>query len=96
VSKDQMIVEVGSKRFIVLHTNDDLEAGCDGICDDNEIAGAITIRKTLRGREYAETVLHEVLHALLPMASEEFVSESGKQLSQVIYTPEFLRRAGLD
>lgn len=87
-------VEVGDEGFLLVHTDDGLSSEEFGTCTAESVAGIIRIRSTLRGSEYTDTVIHEWLHALLPMASEDWVRKSAKQLTDMLYRPEVMKRAG--
>lgn len=44
----------------------------------------IVIHDELRGRHRLTVLLHELLHAIFPQASEEVVEQAGKDLSKVL------------
>lgn len=46
----------------------------------------ILIHDGLRGRHRMTIIVHELLHALFPTASEEHVEQAGKDISKVLYS----------
>ena len=73
----------------------DMREGLDGDAQTEPVESIIRVDDSLRGREYLETVIHEALHVQLPHASEEFVTRSAEELSQIIFSSTVRRRSGL-
>jgi hypothetical protein len=87
-------IMAGESRYLVVHSDYSLGADLEGSADHGTLDGIIRIDPTLRGDRYVDTVIHEWLHALLPHHKEDWVKESATQITQFIFTKEFLRRAG--
>ena len=46
----------------------------------------IVIHDGLRGRHRLTVILHELIHAIFPQASEETVEQAGKDMAKVLWT----------
>jgi hypothetical protein len=44
------------------------------------------IHSGLKGRHRLTIIVHELLHALFPTASEEHVEQAGKDIARVLYS----------
>lgn len=55
----------------------------DGVCYLNE--REIRINKRLRGREFLETVIHELTHGAFPTHEEEHVKDFAKGVSDLLH-----------
>ena len=49
----------------------------------------IVIHDALRGRHRMTIIVHELLHALFPTASEEHVEQAGKDIAKVLHAVGF-------
>lgn len=59
----------------------------DGRCDAPEIPNRrICLRKSLRGDDLLETVIHEVVHAAAFHVDEEYVTEFAADLTRILKT----------
>ena len=47
------------------------------------------IHDALKGRHKLTIIVHELIHALFPTASEEHVEQAGKDISKVLYSLGF-------
>lgn len=64
----------------------ELPRTCDGDCDSPDVARPlIRIRSTLTAKRRLEVLVHEVLHASLPVLAEEAVQRTGENLSKVLW-----------
>jgi hypothetical protein len=45
----------------------------------------VQVSNDIGGRDHLETVLHELLHVLLPRASEKRVTQYGKELADTLW-----------
>lgn len=77
-----------------LYNETELE-GKMGECDYSSIEGSLNIDFTQTGKELLDTVVHEWLHALLPMAKEEWVAEEATNLVNLITDKYILTKIGL-
>ena len=85
-----MKLRVRGKRWEVNHED---REGLWGECDLE--ARRITLHTSLthsRRRKRLEILLHEVLHALLPEATENQVEEAGEVLSCVVWSDGWRRQ----
>lgn len=89
------VLEIGDCKFALVH-DANLPDDLYGVCDHEKLDGVLRIDSTLRGKEYVDTVIHEWLHALCPAHREDWVKDAATQITALIFTAEFLRRAGLD
>ena len=46
----------------------------------------IVIHDGLRGRHRLTVIVHELLHAIFPQASEEVIEQAGKDISKVLWS----------
>jgi hypothetical protein len=46
----------------------------------------IVLHDGMRGRHRLTILIHELLHAIFPQASEEVIEQAGKDLSKVLWT----------
>ena len=84
-------IEVNEETIVVAEVNDLHKKETDGLTDKSHV---ILISDNLRGREYLETLFHEILHILCPNHAEEKVLLWGEELSKAVYNPQVLLRAG--
>lgn len=84
---------INGEPSLILHCP--LKEGFDGDASVDGIASVIRIEDGLRGREYMETLIHEFLHVVMPSASEDWVTQSARELSELIYSADCRRRSGL-
>jgi Zn-dependent peptidase ImmA (M78 family) len=49
----------------------------------------ILIHERLRGRHRLTIIVHELLHALFPTASEEHVEQAGKDIAKVLWALDY-------
>lgn len=69
--------------------------GKDGECDPSLISGTINIDFAQTGKDLLDTITHEWLHALLPMAKEEWVLEEANNFVNLITDKYILTKIGL-
>ena len=62
---------------------------------DPQLGGLLHIDTRQAGPELLDTLVHEWLHALLPHAKEEWVTEEAANLVELIKDKEILTRIGL-
>jgi hypothetical protein len=62
---------------------EDLKQPFLGECDLN--TKTIRVLKTLHGRERLDTLIHEMLHAVLPNKSERWVNQVATDISDVLW-----------
>jgi hypothetical protein len=109
-SLEYIVLEAGKKRFLLDHTNAnvgrtlDKDDGFYGLCHHMPFDGIIPIDDTLRGKKYVGVVFHEWAHGCFDdelqlrgygrKARERFVKKFEQQVKEIIFHPEFLRRAG--
>jgi hypothetical protein len=98
--------KINRKRFLVDYTSGQIDPESDGECYHNPIHGIITIDPTLRGKECFDTTVHEVLHGYFDYSKllskkwrkgkkeEQLIRELATQITDVIFTPECMRRCG--
>lgn len=90
---------VKMKTFVIndtswLYNETDLE-GKDGECDPSAISGTLNIDSKQVGKDLLDTITHEWLHALLPMAKEEWVAQEATNFVNLITDKHILTKIGL-
>jgi hypothetical protein len=103
-SRERGLAKVGKARYLIDFTSGQIDPRLDGECLHDTIQGLITIDPTLRGKDCFDTVVHEILHGYLDHTGlltkvawkrrEEIITELANQISDVIFTPECMRRCG--
>jgi hypothetical protein len=86
-NSDSFYARLGGKkwkiRFVLSkEIPSDRWADCSHPSDKNR---EIRVRRTLRGEERLETILHEALHALYPDESESVIDSQGKDLANLMW-----------
>jgi hypothetical protein len=104
IERAEGIANIGKKRYLVDFTSGQLAKDLYGETWHKQLDGIITVDSSLRGKEFFDTVVHELLHGyfdesgLLTRAAhkrrEELITELANQISDVIFTPDCLRRCG--
>lgn len=84
---------VNGEPSLLLHCR--MREGFDGDAAIDGIASVIRVDDSLRGMPYMETLIHEFLHVVLPAGSEEWVTQSAKELTELIYSADCRTRSGL-
>ena len=84
---------VNGEPSLLLHCR--MREGFDGDAAIDGIARVIRVDDSLRGMPYMETLIHEFLHVIQPSASEEWVTQSARELSELIYSADCRSRSGL-
>lgn len=81
---DHVFTLNGDERWLVRFAN--LKGASYGITYTRKAKNPrIIIHDDLRGRHRLTIILHELLHAIFPQASEEVVEQAGKDLSKVLW-----------
>lgn len=84
MSEDHEFVLNGDERWLVRFTK--LEGGAYGYTyQQKSKRPRILIHDGLRGRHRLTIIVHELIHALFPTASEEHVEQVGKDVSKVLW-----------
>ena len=52
------------------------------------------VDSSLTGMEFTDTLIHELLHIAVPMASEAWVTEQATSLANVLHHPVIKKKAG--
>lgn len=102
--RDQGIAEIGDKRFLIDFSSGHLSQANYGETWHGSFDGVIAVDPSLRGKEFFDTVVHEILHGYLDDTNlltrpankrrEEIITQLANQISNVIFTKECLRRCG--
>ena len=102
--RDQGIVEIGEKKYLVDFSSGNISQAYYGETWHGSFDGVITVDPALRGREFFDTVVHEILHGYLDNTNlltrpahkrrEEIITQLANQITDVIFTKECLRRCG--
>ena len=89
-------VTINNKTWI-FNSTDELDDEMEGLCKyiDLPIGGLLNIDTRQTGAELLDTITHEWLHALLPHAKEEWVTEEATAFVNLIKDKELLTRIGL-
>lgn len=84
MTEDHQFTLNGDERWLVRFTK--LEGGAYGYTFSQKAKRPrILIHNALRGRHRMTIVVHELLHALFPTASEEHVEQAGKDIAKVLH-----------
>jgi len=85
VPQDHTFTLNGDERWLVRFTT--LEGGAYGYTySQKSKQPRILIHDGLRGRHRLTILIHELLHALYPTASEEHTKQAGKDISKVLWS----------
>lgn len=60
-------------------------AACDGICDPDK--KEIRVDRSLKGKDLADTIIHEVFHACGWHLHEDFVEQTASDVAEILYHP---------
>jgi hypothetical protein len=84
VAEDHTFTLNGDERWLVRFTK--LEGGAYGYTfSQKSKRPRILIHDGLRGRHKLTIIVHELLHALYPTASEEHTEQAGKDIAKVLW-----------
>lgn len=102
--REQGITEIGQRKYLIDCTSGNISPELYGETSHRAVNGVITVDPALRGKEFFDTVVHEILHGyfdetnLLTRAAhkrrESLITQLANQISDVIFTKECLRRCG--
>lgn len=82
---DHLFTLNGDERWLVRFT--DLKGQAYGYTfSQKSKRPRILIHDGLRGRHRLTIIVHELLHALYPTASEEHTEQAGKDIAKVLYS----------
>lgn len=82
---DHLFTLNGDERWLIRFTH--LKGDAYGITYTRKAARPrIVIHDGLRGRHRLTVLIHELLHAIFPQASEDVVEQAGKDLARVLWT----------
>ncbi len=85
---DHVFTLNGDERWLIRFTK--LEGGAYGYTfSQKSKRPRILIHDGLRGRHRLTIIVHELLHALYPTASEEHTEQAGKDIAKVLLLPRF-------
>jgi Zn-dependent peptidase ImmA (M78 family) len=85
VADDHVFTLNGDERWLVRFT--DLKGQAYGYTySQKSKRPRILIHSGLTGRHRLTIIVHELLHALFPTASEEHVEQAGKDIAKVLYS----------
>lgn len=88
MSEDHHFTLNGDERWLVRFAT--LKGGAYGYTySQKSKRPRIVIHDGLRGRHRMTIIVHELLHALFPTASEEHVEQAGKDISKVLHALNF-------
>lgn len=83
--EDHVYTLNGDERWLVRFV--DLKGGAYGYTfSQKSKRPRILIHSGLKGRHRLTIIVHELLHALFPTASEEHVEQAGKDISKVLWS----------
>jgi hypothetical protein len=87
--KDHHFTLNGDERWLIRWTT--LKGGAYGITYTTKAKKPrrIVLHDGMRGRHRLTILLHELLHAIFPQASEEVVEQAGKDLSKVLWAHSY-------
>jgi hypothetical protein len=101
---DQGVAAIGPRRYVIDLTSGRLEADLDGVCWHMPLSGIVTVDPTLRGKEFCESLIHEVMHGYFDHPGilskeahkrrEDIITEFSRNVVDILFTQEALRRAG--
>lgn len=85
MARDHTFTLNGDERWLVRFT--ELKGQAYGITYTRKAKHPrIVLHNGLRGRHRLTVLIHELLHAIFPQASEDVVEQAGKDLSKVLST----------
>jgi hypothetical protein len=85
VAEDHVFTLNGDERWLVRFV--DLKGQAYGYTfSQKSKRPRILIHDGLRGRHRMTIIVHELLHALFPQASEEVVEQAGKDIAKVLHS----------
>jgi hypothetical protein len=85
VAEDHVFTLNGDERWLVRFA--DLKGQAYGYTfSQKSKRPRILIHEGLRGRHRMTIIVHELLHALFPQASEEVVEQGGKDIAKVLHS----------
>lgn len=70
------------------------EMGPDRYGDAGPVDSVVRVDSSLTGKEFTDTLIHELLHIAVPMASEAWVTEQATSLANVLHHPVIKKKAG--
>ena len=70
------------------------EMGPERYGDAGPVDSVIRVDSSLTGKEFMNTLLHEMLHVAVPMGSEAWVTEVADNFANVLYHPVIKKKAG--
>jgi hypothetical protein len=83
VARDHVFTLNGDERWLIRFT--ELKGGAYGITFTQKAKNPrIVLHDGMRGRHRLTVLIHELLHAIFPQASEDVVEQAGKDLSKVL------------
>lgn len=82
---DHVFTLNGDERWLVRFA--DLKGGAYGYTfSQKSKRPRILIHEGLRGKHRLTIIIHELIHALFPTASEEHVEQAGKDIAKVLWS----------
>lgn len=85
MARDHYVRLNGDERWLIRFT--ELKGAAYGITYTQKAKHPrIVIHDGMRGRHRLTVIIHELLHAIFPQASEEVVEQAGKDLARVLST----------
>lgn len=85
MARDHTFTLNGDERWLVRFT--ELKGQAYGITYTRKAKHPrIVLHNGLRGRHRLTVLIHELLHAIFPQASEDVIEQAGKDLSKVLST----------
>lgn len=85
MARDHYVTLNGDERWLIRFT--ELTGAAYGITYTQKAKHPrIVLHDGMRGRHRLTVLIHELLHAIFPQASEEVIEQAGKDLSRVLST----------
>lgn len=85
MARDHYVTLNGDERWLIRFT--ELKGAAYGITYTQKAKHPrIVLHDGMRGRHRLTVLIHELLHAIFPQASEEVIEQAGKDLSRVLST----------
>ena len=85
MARDHYVRLNGDERWLIRFT--ELKGAAYGITYTQKAKHPrIVLHDGMRGRHRLTVLIHELLHAIFPQASEEVVEQAGKDLSRILST----------
>lgn len=85
MARDHYVTLNGDERWLIRFT--ELKGAAYGITYTQKAKyPRIVLHDGMRGRHRLTVLIHELLHAIFPQASEEVIEQAGKDLSRVLST----------